>query len=892
MLSPGTRVGPYEVVTPLGAGGMGEVYRARDAKLARDVALKILPPALAGDADRLLRFEREARTLAALNHPHIAQIYGFEQTSATAEQPALSALAMEFVDGDDLAARLARGRPPLDEALAIARQVADALAAAHAAGIVHRDLKPANIKVRPDGTVKVLDFGLAKPSAASETRPDSLNSPTITSPITMQGMLLGTAAYMAPEQAKGRHVDHRADIWAFGCVVYELVTGARLFGGESVPETLASVLKTDVDLSPLPAETPPPVRRLLRRCLQRDPDRRLHAIADARLELEELSVTESPIAVAPRASAGRGWMMPAALIAASLAAGAGVMWLARPAVPLDARVRTFAVPGAGFNFAGLAAISRDGRLLAYAPDAEASPFRLYLRSLASFDQREIVASLETGLNPFFSPDGQWLAYFTNSSLYKMRVDGGNAEVIAPMSGYAFRQGAWGHDGTIVVSTGVTPGVSDGLWMLAPGSSTPSRLTDAKGREAHVSPEILPDGQTVLFTVLSAESASIAAIALDGGDSRVVLSGAHSPRFLASGHLFFQRNGTDDLMVTRFDPTRLAPAGEPQRVAPSATVNSVATYGVADDGTLIYSAPGETAENTRYSIVAIDREGHERVLLDALGSVGQPRVSPDGRSILYRVVGTPYCDLWTLDLERGTRTRVTVEGDNHEPAWHPGGRDVTWSSQLASGYELRIGPVDRSRPVRTLLKANVNLVPGNWTRDGRLLAYYEISGSAAGPASSPDARSTIHILDTQTGDTRRLTGARFRERDPAFSPDGQWIAWASNETGRFEIYIQRVRDGSGRLQISTDGGTYPVWSTGGGELFYAESSRMMRVALRLGSTPHAGRPERHFDGPYAWERFGNYDILPDGSFAIIKRAGAVGNAAILRVVLNWPQLAGR
>jgi Tol biopolymer transport system component len=883
-LAIGTEIGPYRVVERIGAGGMGEVYRARDAKLARDVALKVLPPTLATDDERLLRFEREAKTLASLNHPHIAQIYGFEQGPPTADRPPVAALAMEFVDGDDLATRLARGRVPLDEAVSIARQMADALAAAHAAGIVHRDLKPANVKVRRDGMVKVLDFGLAKPAIA-DPRGDPHESPTITSPLTMQGVLLGTAAYMAPEQARGRAVDHRADVWAFGCVLYELLTGVRLFDADSVTETLAGVLKSDVDLSRLPADTPPVLRRLLRRCLQRDPERRLHAMADARLELEEPTSLDEPADTASRAGRGRRRMLALAALAAGL--GAAAMWLARPPQPVDARVRTFAIPGAGFNFSGLAAVSRDGRWLAYVPDAEAPPFRLYLRSLDGFDSRELVASLETGLNPFFSPDGRWIAYFSSANLYKSPTGGGDAQLVAPTPGPDFRQGAWGPDGTIVVSTGGTPGASDGLWKLEPGQSELARLTDPPEREAHLAPEILPDGRTVLFTLRTVDAVSIAAVPLDGGVVRTVMTGARSPRYLASGHLFFQRSGSDDLMLTRFDPASLSASGDPQRLATIAVVNEVAAYAVADEGTLIYSAPGETAEDTRYSIVAVDRGGNERVLLDAPGNYAQPRVSPDGQSILYRQVGVPFCDLWTLDLARGIRTRVTVEGDNHDPLWHPNGRDIVWTTQLPSGFEVRMGPVDRSRPVRTLVKGSEGLSPASWTRDGRLLAYIEI-----GPGPSPSAHSTIHLLDTQTGETRRLTTSRFRELTPAFSPDGQWIAWASDETGAFEIYIQRVSDGSGRLQVSTQGGTFPTWSSEGRELFYSESARLMRVTLQLGADPKAGRPERLVDGPYAWERFGNYDVMPDGrSFVFVKRAGLVGNAAILRVVLNWPQSAG-
>jgi Tol biopolymer transport system component len=875
---------------------MGEVYRGRDTRLAREVALKILPDAFASDPDRLLRFEREAKTLASLNHPRIAQIYGFEQSALHEGRSSISALAMEFVDGEDLAARLSRGRIPVDEALAIARQIADALAAAHAAGVVHRDLKPANVKVRSDGTVKVLDFGLAKPTekelgigASGSINP--ADSPTITSPLTLHGMILGTAAYMAPEQAKGRPVDHRADVWAFGCVLYEMLTGERLFEGHSVTETLAEVLKKDVDYSRLPADTPHGVRRLLRRCLQRDPDRRLHAIADARLELED-DDDEVSTAVAPAPKRTARWLLAAACALAGLAIGGGAMWLARPADRIPDRVRSFTIAGAGFNFSGTAAISRDGRWLAYSPDAEAPPFKLFVRSLDSVDARQVAASNDTGLNPFFSPDGRWVAFFANATLYKAPVSGGEPQVIAPTPGPEFRQGAWAADGTIVVSTGITPGVSDGMWKLAPGATTLTRLTDDGDRDAHFAPEILPDGRTVLFTLRTTESVSIAAVPLDGGEIKTVLSGVRSPRYVSSGQLFFQRLGSDDLFVTRFDPAALSATGEPLRVATIAWVNELAAYAVADDGTLIYSAPGETAEQTRYSIVSVDREGQERVLLDEAGGYAQPRVSPDGRFILYRVIAQPFCDLWTLDLTRGTRTRVTFEGDNHDPIWEPNSRDITWNSQLPTGFELRSGPIDRSRPVRTLLKGSEMLAPGAWTRDRRMLAYVE-SESSGGLAARPSATaSAINLFDAERGGSHPFVKTRFQERHPAFSPDGRWIAWVSNETGRDEVYIKHVTGGEGRLQISTDGGMSPVWSPDGRELFYGAGSQLMSVTMKLGATAQASRPRRVLEGPYTWERPENYDIMPDGrAFVFIKRAGNVGSAAVLRVVLNWSQLTG-
>jgi Tol biopolymer transport system component len=877
-LSTGARIGPYEIVAPLGAGGMGEVYRARDTRLARDVALKVLPELVAADSERVARFEREAKTLASLNHPHIAHVYGFEQTAGSA------ALVMELVEGHDLAERLARGPLPLDEALHIAIQVAQALEAAHEQGIIHRDLKPANIKVRGDGTVKVLDFGLAKAlepvSGATGAASEAPNSPTITSPavMTARGVVLGTAAYMSPEQARGKSVDRRADIWAFGVVLYEMLTGRAMFAADTVSDTIAALLTREPPLDALPPNTPPSVRRVIHRCLQKDPARRYHHIADARIELEQASDEPTAAVAAPHAPARRvGWISAVAIAAASAAVTAIIGWLAfsRPTEP--PRRYSFTIPGAGFNTVSFAAISPDGRSIAYSPNVHAGPFRLFVRTLDGFDEREITSGQNTGFNPFFSADGRWLAYFAGTTLYRVPLSGGSAERLGTILP-GLPSGVWADDGTIVVSAPFR--VENVLKItLARLSSTGAfeALTTPETGEAHQQPDVLPGSKTVLFTVATAKMASIAAVPLTGGKPRIIVADARRPRYVLSGHLIFQRPSSGDLMSVRFDPSRLTIAGEPTRIAAAAYVTDAAAFDVSREGTIIYSAPTDTTAEAGFTAVMVDRTGAETTVVAEKGSWSEPRISPDGRSLVIRNIAAPNCDLWSVDLQRGTKTRVTFEGDNHNPSWRSDGQ-LTWGSDVDGRRGIRIARADRRDRPSALAEAANERVPESWSPDRTRLAFTE---------SHPVTGQDIWLLSVASGETRPFANSGFKEDQARFSPDGRWLAFVSNESGRDEIYVQPVDGDGARLQVSVDGGHSPLWAPNGRELFFVEGLALMSVSVDVRpARPDVSRPQKLLGGSYVWERIGNFDITPDDTrFVFVRRGADSMPPATLRVLVN-------
>jgi Tol biopolymer transport system component len=881
-LAAGSRLGVYEVIGRIGEGGMGQVFRARDTRLNRDVALKVLPDAFAGDADRLARFAREAQTLASLNHSNIAHVHGLEESGG------VSALVMELVDGQDLAERLARGPLPLDESLSIAIQVAYALEAAHEQGIVHRDLKPANIKVREDGAVKVLDFGLAKAlepaSAVMGAAGGPLDSPTITSPalLTAHGIVLGTAAYMSPEQARGKTVDRRADIWAFGVVLYEMLTGRPMFAADTVGDTVAAVLTREPPLDALPPHTPPSVRRVLQRCLQKDATRRYHHIADARIDLEE-AAAGTAAGAAPDAPARRlGWVAVGGIAAASIAVTALLGWMALSPRSEPPRRYTYTIPNAGFNTVSMAAISQDGRSIAYSPNVHAAPFRLLVRALDAFDEREIVSARSTGFNPFFSADGRWLAYFAGTTLYRVPLAGGSAERLGTVLP-GNPAGAWADDGTIVVSAPfrIDNALKTTLTRLSSDGAFEALITPGPG-EAHQQPDILPGSKTVLFTVSTAKMASIAAVPLSGGEPRIILADARRPRYVASGHLVFQRPSSGDLMSVRFDPSRLAVSGEPTRIAAAAYLVDSAAVDVSREGTVVYSGPADATGEAGFAVVLVNRSGAGATVVGehSSGSWAEPRVAPDGRSLVIRNIAAPNCDLWSIDLQRGTKTRVTFAGDNHDPVWRSDGQ-LTWASDDDDDGRrgIRMGRADRPGRPSVLAEAGNERVPDSWSPDRTRLAFTE---------SHPITGQDIWLLSVDSGEARPFANSRFKEEQARFSPDGKWLAYVSNESGRDEVYVQPADADGARVQISVDGGHSPLWAPGGRELFFVEGASMMSVSLDLRpSPPDVGRPQELFEGPYVWERAGNFDITPDGTRLVLVRRGAESTPpATLRVLVNW------
>ena len=726
-LRPGTRLGPYEILSALGAGGMGEVYRARDTRLKRDVALKILPNSFATDPERLARFQREAEVLASLNHPHIAQIYGLEEIGAGGR-----ALVMELVEGEDLSQRIARGAIPLDEALPIAKQTAEALEAAHEQGIIHRDLKPANIKITPDGVVKVLDFGLAKlahPEAAAR-HADVTASPTITSPAMMTGvgMILGTAAYMAPEQAKGRATDKRSDIWAFGCVLYEMLTGKRPFDGEDVSDTLANVLKIDPDWSALPLETPPPIRTLLQSCLTKDRRRRVADISTALFVLEKGASLAPPGRTVLTAPLPRRplWRRIAALtgvvLVVATVTGAAVWFATRPVPPSVVRTTVTTSGSAALTLSGTdrdVAITPDGSHVVYRGSNQ-----LLVRALNQLEPTVLTGPGPAPHGIFISPDGQWVGLFDGVTLIKkVAITGGPPVTITQVDGAGSRGATWSEDGTIIFATN---SLATGLQRVSAAGGDPTVLTKPDrehGESDHLWPEFLPGGEAVLFTILpvngAIENAQIAVLDLQTSTSKVLIRGGSHARYVPTGHLVYGVAGT--LRAVAFDLGRLEVVGTPAPVLEGVvtTASGAADVAAAANGSLVYvtGAGGGRAQRT---VVSVDRQGGASPLsglpLDAYRNV---RVSPNGARLALATID----DVWIYDFARATLSRLTTTpAQDLSPLWTPDGQRIVFTSRRAGYSELFWRLADGTGSDERLLtrgKDLIDLRPNGWSADSRI-----------------------------------------------------------------------------------------------------------------------------------------------------------------------------
>lgn len=894
MLTSGTRLGVYEIAAQIGEGGMGQVYRATDTKLKRQVAVKILPPALAADADRLARFQREAEVLALLNHPHVAAIYGLEESGG------IKALVMELVEGDDLSQRIARGAIPLDEALPIARQIAEALEAAHEQGIIHRDLKPANIKVRADGTVKVLDFGLAKamaPVSSSDAAAVLANSPTMTSPaaMTAAGIILGTAAYMSPEQAKGRAADRRSDMWAFGVVLYEMLTGQRPFKGDGVSDTLASVLTRPPDWTALPATTPPLIRRLLRRCLEKDRTRRLADIADARLDIDDArsdpftdALAESPT---PR-TRERPWRrlaLPSGMwLIGVVMAGSAVWFAVRSTAP--PRISRLLITPAS---AAAPSVSVVGYSVTITPDGTrviyvgANNTALFVRALDQLDATSITG-LGDAYGPFVSPDGRWIGFFEGvSSLKKVAITGGPAVTIGRPGGTAIGA-SWGADGSIIFATNDR---TTGLHRIADASGEPTLLTRpnrAGGEDDHLWPEILTGGQAVLFTVTATtgglDQAQVAVLDLRTGTQTVLIRGGSHARYVSSGHLVYAAAGR--LHAVAFDLDRLAVVGTPVTVQPQVLTNP--GFAVAADGTLIYVS-GEVSAVER-SLVWVDRKGEETPIPAPPRNYAYPRLSPDGtRLALY--IPDQEIDIWLWDLARPMLTRATFDrGVDIYPVWRPpDGRQLIFSSVRGGGVNLFAQAANGSGDVTRLTTSPNVQHATSVSRDGTRLVFTETA-----PATGQDV---MQLRLDGTHAVTPLVQTDYNERNAEVSPDDRWLAYEANDSGRFNIYVRPFPDvSSGYWQVSTGGGTRPLWARNSQELFYLNvTGAVMRVGVALGPTWAATAATKLFEGRYgasANQTGRTYDVSLDGRrFLMIKPIGPADPSsatASLIVVQNWTE----
>jgi eukaryotic-like serine/threonine-protein kinase len=878
-LAPGTRLGAYEVLGAIGAGGMGEVYRARDTRLQRDVAIKILPELFAADPERLMRFEREATTLASLNHPHIAQIYGIEVSAG------VRALVMELVEGEDLAAQIARGPMALDEAIPIARQVAEALEAAHEAGIIHRDLKPANIKVRLDGTVKVLDFGLAKaldPAGASNPGAQ-MNSPTFTSPaLTQMGLVLGTAAYMAPEQARGKPVDRRADIWAFGVVLYEMLTGRLPFAGEGISEIVAAIIKDEIAWGALPADLPPSVRRLLRHCLEKDPKRRLSSIADARFDLEELQEA-SPAPSRQHRRAAWPFVLAAGLAGAVLGA-LGVYVLRQPAASELPVIRA-ELPLEGLAASRLIgkddatmALSPDGRLLAYVNEQRSA---ILLHDLSTGRSRPLVQAGELGA-PFFSPDGRSLGYIAGvggsirtavwGSLKMVPISGGAATNLADdITG--LKGASWGDDGWIYYS----PSPAFGLWRVRADGGAPEKLTEpdaAAGEKTHRLPFVLPGSRAVLFVVgtsriTSFDDARIEMLKLADRTRHPLVEGGTAPRYLPSGHLQYQRGG--QLLAMPFDLGRLEVSGVPVAVADGVDyfAPSGSSYdSVSSNGTIVF-APRNPAPLVN-TLVAFDDRGQATRLADAPFNPSSGKVSPDGRRIAVDPDGATQ-QIAILDFVRNTFQRVTFEWDNASPLWVPDGSRLVFRSNIGGGLRrLHWQPADGTGVPEALSTNPRDEIPTSIHGDQLL---YEDVG--------PETRTDIWIMSLDDRTSRPFVQTRFDEGGAQFSPDGRWVAYQSNQSGSWEIYVQAVSGAGGRLQASQDGGVRALWHPDGKSLTFLKGHDVMRVSFDARGA-ELGLPVRLFSLEPVDLLL---DVLPDGRLVVLRRAEMAPTRS-LTLLTNW------
>ena len=899
-LTPGDRLGHYDVTALIGEGGMGQVYRATDTQLGRDVALKILPDAFAADPDRLARFQREAQVLASLNHPGIAAIYGIEKSDDT------QALVLELVEGPTLADRIAKGPIPLEEALPIARQIAAALEAAHEAGVIHRDLKPANIKVREDGTVKVLDFGLAK---ALDTTPegDPSQSPTLTAAATQMGVIMGTAAYMSPEQARGKPVDRRSDIWTYGCVLYEMLTGGAAFRAGTVSDTIAGILDRQPDWNALPVAMPASIRTLVRRCLAKDRTDRLQHIGDARVELLEVgSTTASEPGVLLDARSRPVWRQAAplalgALVVGSIVTGVAVWTQTRPAPRSITRFPVVLPQAQLLHNVGRRslAISPTGTHLAYVANGQ-----IYLRAMDQLEAVPIPGTQDANpAGPFFSPDGQWLGFYSweDSELQKIALTGGAAVTLAD-AGDPYGA-TWGSDDTIVFVQGpvstvsrTRDRVSDGIFQVPGDGGTPEllvRMDSDHGERAH-GPQLLQDGTAVLFTLASDadwNNAQVVVQVLETGDRRVVIDGGTDARYVPTGHLVYAHDGT--LLAVPFDIDRLDVTGGPVALVEGvahAAATGAANFDISRDGSLVYLRGDETDAVVR-TLHWVDRDGTVEALAVPPRLYRYPRLSPDGTRVVVNARDEDN-DLWIWDLARETPTRLTFAAEiDSFPVWMPDGKRVVFaSSRDGSSPNLYSRAADGTGAVERLTDSPNTQHPKTISPDGTHLIFEE---------GSPDTGSDFHVL-TLDHDRRvaPLIVTEFDEQNPEISPDGRWLAYESDASGQYEIWVRPFPDvDGGQWQISTTGGTQPLWGPDGRELLYLAKAGLMGVTVETEASFAWGAPTLIIEGPYYDTSAANgsrsYDSAPDGQRFLMLAARApadpddpfAGLAQII-VVENW------
>jgi Tol biopolymer transport system component len=883
----GTRLLHYEFAEKIGEGGMGVVWRARDTQLNRDVAIKVLPPALAQEPERLARFEREARLLASLNHQNIAAIYGLHEAGG------VSFLAMELCAGEDLAVRLKRGPLPVDEAMQVALKLAGALTAAHTNGVMHRDLKPANIQIAPNGEIKVLDFGLAKalaPEPASMDPRSSL-SPTVTSAGTVAGVILGTAAYMSPEQARGIAVDERADIWAFGCVVYEMLTGDRAFPGQSISDSIASILKTEPDWDALPSATPRAVRRMLRRCLAKDADKRLHSAADARLDLEETvdpagTGVESPAAhpspVALLAWAGVALVAGLALglFAPHFLFGTQTAAMAAP-VHLEMNLPQSAALAAG-NFVSSLALSPDGQRLVYVGVDEGIR-RLYVRDLQSLEVTALPGS-EGAEGPFFSPDGQSIGFFADWKLRRTSMNsGGLPRTICELTD--FRGASWGADDIIVLA----PSQSGPIHKVLASGGVPEPLTEVTDDSfSHRLPHFLPDGKSFLYSAYGTglnnsfnfEDSDLWVHSLETGISKRLMESGTQARYSPSGHILYYQAGS--LLAVPFDDTALEVTGSTRPVLRSIAVQvntGASQFDVSADGTLVYIPGGILGDDTELAMV--DRQGQATIVENLEGIGRYPRLAPDGLSFTIFQIGANRGGLWRGEIGSPGRTRMASSGPS---SWSPDGQRIVYQGGSSGAVpQLFLKDANGGGSGEPLTPDTlVSTSPSDFSPDGAVVAYV---------VTSLETGSDLWTVPVGGGEPEVFLASSSNEEGIHFSPGGDHVVYVSDVTGRYEIYVTSFPERKENWQISTDGGREPFWSADGREIFYRSGDNMMTVPVHFEAGFRHGAPALLFrgfyDGQLGTAGLPNYDVSKDSQNFLMTRSSELNlKSTTVQVIMNW------
>ena len=874
-LEPGTTLGPYQVTAKIGEGGMGEVYRARDTKLDRDVALKVLPQAFTDDPDRLARFEREAKVLASLNHPNIGHIYGLEEAEGQ------KALVLELIEGPTLADRIKHGPITVDEALPIAKQIAEALEAAHEQGIIHRDLKPANIKVKEDGTVKVLDFGLAK--AMEGSGGDVSESPTVTAAATAAGVILGTAAYMSPEQARGKPVDKRADIWAFGVVLYEMLTGKRPFEGRDVSETLGAVLRLHPDWEALPGNTPLHLNALLKRCLEKEPRQRVQAVGDVRLAMEGAFGTAATISTEPTIGQRRNrlpWVAGAALAVVSSL----TVWTVMLPDAVPAEVMRFAInlpetaPIAAEENDPVLAISPDGTRIVYISISPSGP-QLYVQRIGEL-LGEPLRGGEGGRNPFFSPDGEWIGFESGTSIKKVPSSGGQPVTLTDPAGDGLGY-SWRTDDQIVFGNSTM-----GLFRLPANGGEAEAVSALEGSSlGHALPDVIPGRNAVLVATAPNMPVStlgeLAVVDLDTGDVKQLGIVGTTPRYTSTGHLVYGAAG-GVIRAVPFDAASLEAIGDPVQLVEGVVDTGIGLhFSLSDSGTLVFVSGESTWGGQGSALVWVDQDQREEPLPLPVGTHESLAVSPDGKQIASVNHGFEGQDLWVYDVVSGLGQKLTQGFVVHSLAWTPEGDRIIFGSNHEAPANIYSVSADGSDDPQRLLDNEEWDYPWSVSSDGRKVVFERSFGGHRAE------HSEIWELDLGGGEEATpLLQGNVTRRNPEYSPDGHWLAYQSNESGTREIYVQPYPNPGRVVPVSAGGAANPMWATDGSQLFYVQDSRVMAVPFDPGGAGPIGSPTVVFESDWVIAS-GEQDTAPDGRLLLRKPdASAERITAQIIVVQNW------